>query len=127
MDSPALVTDQISSGATVLERLEEAHISVRAALWSYNVEAGEWRYVVATSLADVEGPRALYERIQRALHRSEATKDFPFWRIEVLSPKSELISTLKRLLGKIENPSGLSFAIQGGTPYDTNILVYRLR
>lgn len=126
MDSPALVTEQIASGATVLDRLDEANIPVRAALWSYNAEAGEWRYIIATPLAEVEGPRALYERVQRALHRSDTTKDFPFWRIVVLSPKSKLIAALKKLIGKIESPGGVAFSLQAGTPHDTNLLVYRL-
>lgn len=126
MDSPVLVTDEISAGSAVLRRLDDAEIPVRAALWSYNEAAGEWRYIVATQLAEVEGPRSLYERIQRALSRSPETRDFPIWRLVTVSPKSEVMSLLRRLVGKLENNEGLSLQLRGGTPYDGNILVYRM-
>jgi hypothetical protein len=126
MDSAALVTDEISAGSAVLRRLDEAAIPVRAALWGYNDAAGEWRYIVATQLADVEGPRSVYERIQRALARSEETRNFPIWRLVTVSPKSEMVSLLRRLVGKLENDQGLALQLRAGTPYDGNVLVYRM-
>jgi len=126
MDSPVLVTDEIASGTEALRRLDEANIEVTAALWLYDDAAAEWRYVVATPLADQEGPRELYQRIDRALANPQAKPRVPIWRLVTLSPKNQLLELLKRLIGKLENPAGLSLTLQmpGGGP--TNVLVYRM-
>jgi hypothetical protein len=126
MDSTSLVTEEISAGSAVLQRLDAAHIPVRAAWWAYSQDAGEWRYFVATPLADVEGPRSVYERIQRALQRGENTRDFPLWRVVTVTPKSKFVAMLKRFVGKLESPQGRAVAVPSGAATDTNVLVYRV-
>lgn len=125
MAATALVTDDFHVGAAILERLDEAKLTVKAAMWAYDEKAGEWRYLVATAWADVEGPRQLYERVQRALSRADTTRNFPFWRVVLVSPKSDLVRALKSMIGKLESPQGTGFNIDGLSPY-LQVVVYRM-
>lgn len=127
MDPPFLVTDEINSGWRVVSRLDQAQIPVSGAWWSYDNEASQWSLAVATPLMDVEGPRSVYERVQRALAHSPATSDFPLWRVALLSPQAPQVQVARQLVGQLENPNGLALVANFPGQAPSNVVVFRLR
>lgn len=105
MDTTVLVESDKRAGAEVVRCLDEAHVTVKSAFWWYDPEAGEWQLVIVTPLVNQVGPRATYDKIQRALSRRTETVGFPLWRIAVKgteeSPWKDVRSVVRTAPGDI--------------------------
>jgi hypothetical protein len=73
-------------------------LDLKAALWLYFDESDEWRLVLASPLVDKEGPRRVYERIQRALSQNQDGIPIPLSQVSVLGPDDPIIKPLTEAL-----------------------------
>ena len=78
LDSGAMVetnltSEQINSGAALINRLEEHGIALDAAFWLYFPEDRRWKLVLVEFKRRTSGPRAAYAQVQSVLakHASE--------------------------------------------------------
>lgn len=113
MDKTALVERNIEDGRKLVEALDQAGFQVRAALWFYFSEAGQWRLVVASPLVDQLGPINAYTSVQSVLrnltstnsnaqdYNSASTFGISLQDISVVSPKHELVKHLKTTIGEL--------------------------
>lgn len=99
MDKTALVDDEINLGREATEGLrEDSLFDLRAALWLYVSDAGEWRLFIVTPLVDTDGPKKTYAAIQKALGRLDLSDRLPLWRISAISPTDPFVKALRRLV-----------------------------
>jgi hypothetical protein len=90
---PALSDAMITAGADLVRRLDGRHVAVDAALWVLQPEAGAWRLILASPDVRVEGPRAVYKRIQKALPPS--TGVLTLGDVSVVDTSDQLIQLLR--------------------------------
>lgn len=97
MDKSTLVEKDINEGKELIEALDEAGISVQAALWIYLSESDEWRFMIAIPMIDEKGPKKTYTHIQSILAKitppTITLKD-----ISIVSPNYDLIKLLKMVI-----------------------------
>lgn len=61
-----LTDELVAAGRQFLERLDKV-MPVSAAMWLYDSETAEWKFVLSTDEIDSLGTRKVYERINRIL------------------------------------------------------------
>ena len=133
MDSTTLVTgllteDIIEGGAELVRYLDQAELSVKAALWYYEPELDTWRLVLGIDEVDREGPREIYKTVDKALwHVGLADLGVRLADVNVASPRQQLIRVLRKYLktGKRITRSRIRRNTIGGQ-YIEEALIYRL-
>ena len=97
MDKSTLVDKDINEGKKLIEAIDEAGITLQAALWFYLSESDEWRFMIALPVIDQTGPKKTYKIIQSILSKMEplgiSLKD-----ISIVSPNHNLIKVLKMVI-----------------------------
>ena len=97
MDKSTLVNKALTEGKELIGALDEAGISVQAALWIYLSESDEWRFMIAIPMIDEKGPKKTYTYIQSILAKitppTISLKD-----ISIVSPNYDLIKLLKMVI-----------------------------
>lgn len=97
MDKTTLVEKDINEGKELIEAIDEASITLQAALWIYLSESDEWRFMIALPMIDQIGPKKTYTYIQSILVKNEhlgiSLKD-----ISIVSPNHNLIKVLKMVI-----------------------------
>lgn len=100
MATTTLVDADIKLGEQIFEVLRsDKTLDLRAALWWFDIDRGEWCYVVATGDSDKRGPLASYGRIDRLLGKQHLLETLPLRRIAVLSPNNPMLTSLRRAFG----------------------------
>jgi hypothetical protein len=85
-----------NAGASLISRLDEVGLLVRAALWRYHEEGEVWRLVIALPGIDLRGPRKAYEQIQSVLlGTQEGEPTIGLENISVVDAEGTLISELR--------------------------------
>src|SRR5207248_10011952 len=95
MVAPPLVDSRLDDGRRLIEDLDQNGFDVKAALWYYFVEPGEWRLLIASSMVPSEGPRKAYKRLQGLLPKDSAIE---LRNISLVSPNDEQISLLRQVI-----------------------------
>jgi len=110
MDKTALVETDIEDGKKLVEALDKANFPVHSALWFYLSESDEWRFIVASSLVDENGPKDAYTQIQRVLAKLSKPFGISLKNISVVSPNDDLIQLLRITISTGPGISGIRFA-----------------
>ncbi len=93
MDKSFLVEADIEAGHRLIRQLDEAGLTVTAALWLYMTDSDEWRLFLAMPIVDEEGPKRAYEKVQEQL-KSVAQHELSLQNISVVSTSDDLINLL---------------------------------
>jgi len=99
----------ISAGKELVRRLDSLPEQVVAAFWFYVTDANEWRLVIGTPKAEVEGRRAVYESIQMALKQGEDIPELGLQNIVVVRPDDPVIRVLKKMIRTGPGINGIRF------------------
>ena len=95
MATPILVGEDVELGREVFEALrKDEALRVRAALWWYDQESREWRYLIATPEYYERGPKAAYLRVRSALKKAGLLPRLPLRRVIVTHPADQLVRGL---------------------------------
>ena len=93
MASQSLLNAQVDQGKATLSALDAAGLDIRASFWVLDDDTQTWRFTVAEPTVDVEGTRALYERVAQALRgRSDV---LPLQEIYAVSPNDQVVSLVR--------------------------------
>ena len=128
MVDETLTSEMIKAGAALTERMDKAHIDVRASLWMYSADISAWRLILAIPGVSKEGPKKIYRKIQTALIGMKS--DFPsltLSHIAITPPDSSLIRVLRSAVTTGPGISGIRFSRDtiDGT-YIEDSYIYRL-
>ncbi len=110
MDKTALVERNIEDGRSLVSGLDDAGFPVRAALWLYLSDSDDWRFIIASLLADKIGPRQAYESVQSVLAGLSPPVRVSLKEISVVSPNDPLILLLGQAIHTGSGISGIRFA-----------------
>jgi hypothetical protein len=106
-----LTQDMIDAGRKLIEDLDKAELSIRAALWLYLSETNVWRMIFAMPEVRIDGPRKVYKKVQMVLKKTPddqlkiALRD-----ISVVDDFDPLIKLLKSALKTGSGISGVRFS-----------------
>jgi hypothetical protein len=87
--------EMAEAGASLLQRLDSQGLDITAALWFYLESSDTWRLVIASPEVQSQGPKHVYERVQKALVSDVDESRIKLGDISVVPPDDPLI----RLLG----------------------------
>lgn len=125
----ALLNEMILAGADLIERLEKARFSVKAALWLYLPESGTWRLIIASPEVGLLGPKKAYKKIQTVVaHMPLDVPRISLNEITVMEVNDALIASLKTSL-KLSNGSAglrLTKTVLNGL-FIEDAYIYRMR
>lgn len=97
MDSKLLVDKYIKEGKILLQNLDKNKFPVKAALWLYDSNNDNWKYLIASPKVDEKGPIQVYKTILQYLpHQDE--NHISLNDIKVVSPNDSLISLFKKAI-----------------------------
>jgi hypothetical protein len=88
-----LSPDIIQMGKQLLERLDKAQFSIKAAFWLYSSDSNRWRLVFASPSVAQSGPKQFYRAIQSNLLRSPH-RDISLSDVAVVDSSAPLILLL---------------------------------
>ncbi|HEX8815471.1 MAG TPA: hypothetical protein VF753_08220 [Terriglobales bacterium] len=69
MATATLVSEDIEIGRRIVAALTRANIPVTVYLWAFVPDLQEWQLMIATPLVDSKGPLAVYNEVNKVLHR----------------------------------------------------------
>ena len=70
-----LVDRLIDAGGQLVQKLDEAGLDVKAALWLYQPEPNSWVLVLGLPEVETSGPRAVYQKIRSVIKSNQPTLD----------------------------------------------------
>ena len=119
-----LVDELKLAGRDLVESLDRSGVEIRAALWLYLEDGGDWRLVIATPLADRIGSREVYRRL------------YPIWRagskldwsqITITGVNDRMVRLVRSAFpgGHVADGSSLSRQVIEGT-YIEDAFIYRM-
>jgi len=95
MDKPNLVNADMEAGEVLLNKLDESNFDVKAALWFFFSDSGQWRLIFALPMVDKKGPKEAYEKVQNKLKELKNRYELSLENISVVSPDDNLVKLLK--------------------------------
>ncbi|WP_143301366.1 hypothetical protein [Candidatus Entotheonella palauensis] len=92
----ALTQEMIDIGKELAQQLTKTWISVSAVFWLYSPESNLWRFIVGSPDVKTQGPRRVYQEIQKILTQSsQKYQHIALQDIDVFGPEHPLVSWLK--------------------------------
>lgn len=127
MDKTALVTAELSTGARILEILDDADLGLNVAMWIHLSEYGDWRFALSSRRLDSVDPSKAYRLVHDALNQA----DFPFEHtppLMILRMNDPLVRALRRMFEKAKNVEGMRLGGQMiGDRFVEDAIVYRIQ
>jgi hypothetical protein len=101
----------IEEGAALLRTLDSQGLNITAALWFYLESSDAWRFIIASPEVQSQGPKHVYERVQRALGTDGSASRISLRDISVVPPDDSLIKLLNIAIKTGRNDiSGVRFS-----------------
>jgi len=118
-----LTDEMIKKGRALLKALDQANVSINAALW---VREDDWKLVIAGP-EEINGPRAFYSKIQKVLRRLPEEERISLSKVFIV-PRNHV---LLRMAGQAFHIEGDEGGYVSGTTVNgyrlPDMLIYRLR
>jgi len=96
MAAPVLVDEDMTNGREAIKPLaKDPFLKATGFLWMYYPGADEWRFMVATSALETNGPMAVYRRILTVLRKNNLLEKLPLDRITAIGPSDKIFQRIK--------------------------------
>ncbi len=105
----AFTPELVEKGKNLLEELDASNVKVDSALWFYFSEQGFWKLMLSIPDVKKEGPKAGYEKIQKALSKLGAGQAPALDDVVVAKPDAPLLRLLKIAVRTGPGISGIRF------------------
>lgn len=123
-----LTDAMIAAGESLMHKLDDIGLPIRAALWYFFPESNEWQLLISSPDVSSEGPRKVLERIHEALQLlGESAKQIPLALVTVLESNAEPVKYLDKFVqtGKSFNRIRVRRSAVNGH-YIDDALIYRI-
>lgn len=130
MDKTTLVERDYKDGEMLIRQLDECGFPVHSALWIYNSEAEQWRFVIASKKVTFIGYKQSYSKIKDIISQQMPSSfGIRLHDISVTSPSNILIDTLSQAVQTApDSISGIRFSNNSiGNSYIEDAYIYRLQ
>jgi hypothetical protein len=126
LDKAVLVDEQIDDGKKLIEVLDRSKFNLVGALWFYYSESDAWKLLLVSPLVDILGPKRSYDVLFQILQDLHLPIEL-FLQIQVLSPKENLYTLLRRAVRTGNTISTIRFSRNTiNNTYIEDALIYRL-
>jgi hypothetical protein len=117
----------VSAGSDLVRRLDQAGLTVTAALWFYDPEANSWRLIIGSPDVGTRGLKAIYGEVQSVLVTLPEDQSIPFKDISVVDADDPLIALLRGAIRTGDGIAGITFSrnMINGTLIEDSF-IYRL-
>ena len=97
MDTHALVTEkEIEIGRKVLEILSaDSELNVRAALWVYNDNLGQWLFTISSKFYEKRGAQIAYLRVRTLLEKNALLERMPLDRVAIVADNDPVLELVR--------------------------------
>lgn len=122
-----LTPEMIQLGKDLIKRLDETEIVIDSAFWFYMEDSEKWRLIIASPQVEEQGPKKVYQEVQKVLNSDESNKKIGLKDISVVENNHSLINLMNIAVGRIEGVSEKRFSkntVNGH--YIDDVLIYRL-
>lgn len=122
-----LTPEMIQLGKLLIERLDKTSLMVQSALWFYIEESEKWRFIIASPQVKKQGPKKVYQQIQKEITSVKSDNKISLKDISVIEEDHSLIKLMSLAVGTTENISEIRFSrntVNGHFIEDA--LIYRL-
>jgi hypothetical protein len=109
MDNATLVKELIDDGKRIIEALDATNFDVKAAMWFYQTDTGEWQLIIASPYLDNSGPIRAYEFVQNKMATISPAPGIKIKNIALKSPQDELIKLMRIAIRTGHAISGIRF------------------
>lgn len=96
MAPQALVESEIEVGRALVEALDKAGLPVSIAMWYFDEEGGEYRFILAAPFVEKLGKRKAYLKLAVELERANLDEKLPLRRIEALHSDEPLATSVRK-------------------------------
>jgi len=106
-----LTEEMIKAGRELTRILDQERMNVKAALWFYLPESNLWRFIIATALVEIDGPKKVYQRIQSILSQlPQHRHNIRLMDISAVESGDALVKLLRLAIQTGDNISGIRFS-----------------
>jgi hypothetical protein len=91
----SLSEQMMEAGAALTRQLDASGLAVTAALWLYDTDANDWRFLIATADVRSEGLRETYKKVQSIVTAMSSDNLIALKDISVVDSDDPVISTLR--------------------------------
>ena len=130
MDKKALVDRDIKAGEELIGKLDEKGFPFNAALWYFDPDAEDWRFIIATDLVQTLGPHKTYERLHPYLAPFRDESELTPMNVTAVTPTDDLSRLLASVIQTGPGPGVSHIRFTGNVVNGTFIedaYIYRLR
>ena len=123
----SLSEQMITAGAELTRRLDEKGMAVTAALWLYDADTMDWRFLIATAGLRSEGVKETYKKVQSVVADMPSEKSIALKDISVVDSDDFVVSILRVAVRTGTGISNIRFSrnMINGT-YIEDAYIYRL-
>jgi hypothetical protein len=116
MVTASLVEANVKLGEDVYRALKrDAKLGVRGALWWFDAEASEWRFMIVADDYLRRGPRAAYSRVHSLLSKAGLIDQLPLVRVVVVPPDHTIPAELRKVVDRRLTPPPVNLALDNLT------------
>lgn len=101
-----LTNEMVAAGRDLARHLAAKDPELVSALWLYESETNQWRFVIASPRVDTDGPLQVYETVEQILQENAIRLSLRD--VTALSPTTPVIRALKSAL-KLGGPTDVRF------------------
>lgn len=105
MVTTALVEANVKLGEDVYDAIKhDATLGAKGALWWFDSDASEWRFMIVAEDYDRRGPRAAYSRVHSVLKNAGLLDRLPLVRVVVVPPSHRIPVALRKAIDAAQMP-----------------------
>ncbi|MFI0416568.1 MAG: hypothetical protein ACH255_20820 [Candidatus Thiodiazotropha sp.] len=105
----SLTEELIKAGEALLKEADASNFKIDAALWFYFADQEAWKLLLHIKEVEKEGPKHIYNRLQKLLVKAKIKEDLPLSEIALSKPKAPLLNLLKIAVRTGPGISGIRF------------------
>lgn len=106
----SLSEQMILAGSELTRRLDEAGLTVSAALWFFDPDSNYWRLIIASPEVRAKGVKAIYKEVQSVVRAIPEVQSIPLKDISVVDSNDPLISLMRVAIKTGDGIAGIRFA-----------------
>lgn len=90
-----LTDERIKAGESLIREADTSKLIIEAALWFYFQEKGYWKLMLSIKGVEQEGPKSIYNKLQKILVKANIKDSLPLSEIVLAKPRAPLLELLK--------------------------------
>jgi len=126
MVAKTLVDSDIDAGRRLIDKLDQANVPLRAALWLFDADFDGYRLLLSTPVYDQAGPSQAYQVVVNTINTLSQEDQSRLTGINIVGLSDELVNSLCRSVRLNPGVKGIRYSGSSGREYVDDAWIYRL-